>query len=268
MVEREQANMAERLLLSATVVSEWAVAPRSPSSVANGELKSRFLHGLQQRERDLIVGEGSYREFLNTAVVSHQGDRAEHLYLLIKGSARYFFITPKGQQVYLLWLKAGDVFGLASLLCEPAPFLVSTEILKHSQVLAWRRGTIRSLAERYPKLLTNCLSIANEYLTWYLATHLSLISHTAPQRLAHVLISLATGIGQKCGSGVLLDTTNEQLANTANITLFTASRLLSQWRRSGAIAKTRGKIVLLHPELLFASGRSARLPRANAVQKT
>jgi len=268
MVRREQANMAERLPFPAAVVPEWGVAPRSPDSVANEDLKPRFLHGLQQRERDVILGEGSYREFLSTAVVSQQGDRADYFYLLIKGSARYFFITPQGQQVYLLWLTAGDIFGLASLLSEPAPFLVSTEVLKHSQVLAWRRVAIRSLAERYPKLLENCLSIANEYLTWYLATHLSLISHSAHQRLAYVLTSLATGIGQKCGSGVLLDITNEQLANTANITLFTASRLLSQWRRSGAIAKTRGKILLLHPEQLFARGRSTRFPRANAVQKT
>ena len=44
--------------------------------------------------------------------------------------------------------------------------------------------------------------------------------------------------------GVELDVTNEELASAANITPFTASRLLSKWRRSGVIAKRRGKILI------------------------
>jgi CRP/FNR family transcriptional regulator, nitrogen oxide reductase regulator len=51
--------------------------------------------------------------------------------------------------------------------------------------------------------------------------------------------------------GVQLDITNEQLANAANITLFTTSRLMGQWQRSGAVVKSRGKIILRSPEGLF-----------------
>jgi len=43
------------------------------------------------------------------------------------------------------------------------------------------------------------------------------------------LSSLASGIGRKCPDGIDLEITNEQLANTANITLFTTSRLMSEW---------------------------------------
>jgi CRP-like cAMP-binding protein len=44
--------------------------------------------------------------------------------------------------------------------------------------------------------------------------------------------------------------TNEKLANAANISLFTASRLLSSWQRSGARIKSGGKILLRAPEPL------------------
>jgi CRP-like cAMP-binding protein len=145
----------------------------------------------------------------------------------------------------------GDVFGGASLLTEPAEFIVNTEATMECVVLVWQRDVIRTIATNYPRILENSLSIACDYLVWYLATHLSLICHTARERLAHVLVSLAHGIGRRTPSGISLEITNEQLANTANITSFTVSRLLSEWQRVGLISKDRGKLLLYHPEQLL-----------------
>ena len=145
----------------------------------------------------------------------------------------------------------GDVFGGASLLTEPTEFIVSTEVTKQSAVLIWERDVIRRLAARYPRIMENGLSIACDYLVWYLATHLSLICHTARERLAHVLVSLAYGVGRRTPSGISIEITNEQLANTANMTPFTVSRLLSEWQRVALISKNRGTIVLSDPGQLL-----------------
>jgi CRP/FNR family transcriptional regulator, nitrogen oxide reductase regulator len=213
----------------------------------------RLLEGLSEPDQNSILAAASYRRFSGRSVVANQGEPADQLFLLIKGSARYFFITPEGRKVYLLWLVPGEIFGGASLLAKPSDFLVSTETAKDSCVLVWERKTIRSLATRYPRLLENGLAIATDYLTWYLASHLGLLCHSARQRLANVLVSLASGMGRKGPNGIQLDITNEQLGNTANITLFTASRLLSEWQRDGAVAKSRGRVMLLRPERLFRS---------------
>jgi len=84
----------------------------------------------------------------------------------------------------------------------------------------------------------------------YRALHLSLVCHSARQRLATVLVNLATGIGQRVPEGVQLDVNNEELANEANVTHFTASRLMSEWQRNGMLIKRRGKVLLPAPELL------------------
>ena len=215
--------------------------------------KVRLLQGLSKPDQNSILAAASNRRFPRHSVVTNQEEPADRLFLLIKGSARHFFITPQGRKINLLWLVPGEIFGGMSLLADPSNFLLSTEIVKDSCVLVWERKTIRSLATRYTRLLENGLAIASDYLTWYLASHLSLLCHTARQRLAHVLVSLANGIGSRCPNGTQLDITNEELANTANITLFTASRLLSEWQRDGAVAKSRGRIVLLCPERLFLS---------------
>jgi CRP-like cAMP-binding protein len=214
-------------------------------------LHARLLEGLSAQDKNVILSTASYRRFTRNYVATQQGDPADQLLLLINGSARYFFITPTGRKVYLLWLAPGEIFGAASLLTGATRFTVSTEVEKESEVLVWQRNTIRDLARRYPLLLENALSIASDYLVWYVATHLSLICHSSRRRLAHVLISLASGFGQKVAYGVSLTITNEQLANTANITHFTVSRLLSEWHREGVLVKSRGKIVLTNPERLF-----------------
>jgi CRP-like cAMP-binding protein len=88
------------------------------------------------------------------------------------------------------------------------------------------------------------LLISFDYLAAYRAIHASLICNSAPQRLAQVLANLAEGIGEKVPGGVELDVRNEELANEANISPFTASRLLSAWHREGILVKRRGKVLL------------------------
>jgi CRP-like cAMP-binding protein len=118
-------------------------------------------------------------------------------------------------------------------------------------MLVWDRASLRSLTGRYPRLLENALLLTYDYMAWYVATHVSLINHTARQRLASVLICLAKTIGEKVATGFQFDATNEELAGAANVTVFTASRLLSEWQDTGAVVKHRGKVILRAPERLF-----------------
>lgn len=71
--------------------------------------------------------------------------------------------------------------------------------------------------------------------------------------MAQALGNLAKGMGHWGREGIELDIRNEELAHEANITIFTASRLLSEWQRKGILTKRRGKIVLHSPETLMLS---------------
>jgi CRP/FNR family transcriptional regulator, nitrogen oxide reductase regulator len=115
----------------------------------------------------------------------------------------------------------------------------------------WDRPTIRGLVPRYPRLLENAFSTASDYLAWSLASHIGLACHSARQRVAQVLVTLARTLGQEAPGGVSLHITNEDLANAANVTPFTASRLISEWQRDRALVKCRGKVLLRSPERLF-----------------
>jgi CRP-like cAMP-binding protein len=183
--------------------------------------------------------------------MTFHGDPADHLLLMWEGRARYFFETPTGKKVILMWIRQGDVFGATALVSQPSFYLASTEAVRDSTVLVWDRSKIRVLARRFPQLLENVLLIATNYFYWYVAAHGALVSQSARERLAHVVFALAESIGEKVSGFVEIDVTNEELACSANITPYTASRMISNWERNGVIRKKRGKIVVRFPEKLF-----------------
>src|SRR5271157_4412993 len=188
-VRQDRAHGPHRVLNGARAVtgSETASLIR--------QLKPRFLEGLTAPELQSVLAAATLRRFLANSVIVNQGNPAEHLFLLIKGRARYFFMTPDGQKMLLLWLPPGEMLGGAALL--------------------------------------------------------SLTCHTARQRLSDVLVNLASGIGHKVPAGVEILVSNEDLASAANVTPFTASRLLGDWQRKGLLAKSRGKVLLRDPERLL-----------------
>lgn len=221
-------------------------------AIVSSHLRSQFLEGLTPPDRKTILAAATQRQCAAHSVITNQGHPAEHLFLITKGRARQFYVTEEGKKLLLQWLGPGDLFGGRTVLSSRSSYLVSTEVLKNSSALVWDRATIRGLVARYPRLLENALLTASDYITWQLTSHISLAFYTARQRVAHVLMTLARTVGQDAPGGVALHITNEDLASAANVTPFTASRLISEWQRSHAMVKRRGEVLLRSPERLFS----------------
>jgi CRP-like cAMP-binding protein len=212
---------------------------------------SRFLDGLSQAEKREIVGTAVSVRLFAGSVMTHQNQPATSVFLLTKGMARHFVTMPDRQKVLLFWLSPGDIVGGAALLQRPSTYVVSTEAIEDGAAVVWTRRAIRTLAVTYPRLLENGLSIASDYLTWYVASHLALVSSDARERVARVLAGLAAGFGRRVTGGLELKLSNMELANSANVNSFTASHLLGDWQRAGILTKRRGTIILRSPEALL-----------------
>jgi len=211
---------------------------------------AQFLDGLTPLQRKTILGAATERRFCAGSVTTNEGDRAGHLFLLTKGLARCFVITEKGRKLLFQWLGPGDLLGGRAVLSIDSSYLFSTETVTDTTVLVWDRPTIRDLIGRHPRLLENVLLTASDYVAWHLTSHIELACHSARERLARLLITLARTIGKEVPGGVALHITNEELASAANITHFTASRLISKWQRDRVLIKRRGNVLLVSPERL------------------
>jgi CRP/FNR family transcriptional regulator, nitrogen oxide reductase regulator len=214
-------------------------------------LTSRLLDGIGAEDLTAILQAAKMERFSANSVIVNQAAAAKHLFLLTHGYARHFFITDHGEKILLRWLVPGDITGAATLLSKPSRYRMGTEVVKDSRLLVWDRITLGHLTTRYPRLLQNALSVLDVYIEWYLTAHIALTCESARKRCASVLMNIGRAVGQKVAGGIELAITNEELASAAGITLFDASRFMREWQRSGALVKTRGKILLRSPDLLF-----------------
>jgi CRP-like cAMP-binding protein len=212
---------------------------------------TQLLRNLNPEEVRLILRAAGTRRFSAKSVITHQGDPADHLLLLWRGRARCFFDTPNGKKLIQIGITPGHILGGAALVSRPSVYLVSTEAVRDCVVLIWDGRTIRALARRFPQVLENAIIIAANYISWYLVALAALTSQTARERLAGVVLGYVSSIGQEVAGGIELELTNEEVADSASITPYTASRILSEWQKAGAIQKRRGKIFLASPEKFF-----------------
>src|SRR5688572_29683136 len=210
-----------------------------------------FVEGLAAADVRAVLAAATVRQLPAQRLIYEQGSRASDFFLLSKGRARYFSLTSDGRKILLHWIVPGDVLGLAALLPASSHYRVSAETVQASSLLTWNRETMRALLERYPRLSHNAIAVGTGYMDWYIAAHTALVSDNARQRLASLLDRIADLMGQRVPGGVELQVTNEELASAANITVFTASRILNEWQTARALTKHRGRIVLHSPGRLF-----------------
>ena len=197
------------------------------------------------------------RRFRPNSVVTHQGAPATELFLITKGRARHFFMTPDGQKILLLWLPQGEIFGSATLLAEQSAYRVSTETVKDTCAAGVEppgdSDAGRTVSTDHGKRVVDRVGLPRLVAG---RTRRAELRIRRSQRLAGVLVSLAPLLGRAVPGGVELDVTNEELASAAHITPFTTSRLLNEWQRHRAVIKRRGRVVLLAPR---ATGHVDRL---------
>jgi len=224
------------------------VNSRSASITA---LSSSLFAGLERSAACAILATAQIQSISAKHTISKEGDRATRLFLVQSGRARCYHLTEKGKLVLLAWLLPGDVTGLVATLKSPPPYMVTTEAISDCEVLTWAHPDIRELVSLHPLLAENALRISLSYLRTYIDSHIGLVSRTAKGRLAKTLLSLSDRLGQFHSQGITISATNEELGGLANISPFTASRVLKSWERAGTVSKGRGCVLIRDPEALM-----------------
>jgi CRP-like cAMP-binding protein len=206
--------------------------------------RSTFFEGLTAPEIEAVLAAARQERISPHQLLQQEGDPATRLWLLLAGRAAAYRLAHGGGKLFLRWGLPGDAFGLATIVREPARYLVTVEAVQEGSLLAWDLPSCRALVLRCPSLSKAVNSVVADYLDGLIDALGARSFLTAEQRLARMLVVSARQLGRTEREGIELDLTNEQLAVTANVTAFTASRKLSKWQDLGILKKHRGKIVL------------------------
>jgi CRP-like cAMP-binding protein len=208
--------------------------------------------GITEEDSKAILVEASRKKIPAGQIIIRQGEKADRFFLLDAGRAKYYRVTKLGVEVLLWSLSSGDAFGWASLLRHPPHYIGSVQVTQDCESYSWEHTVIRNLARKYPMLNENSLHIVFRYLAAHSDRLISSITETAEQRLARALIHHGHKTGRAHALGVEVDATNEHMGALANVSPFTASRLLKKWERSDIVARRRGRILIHYPEKLVA----------------
>lgn len=178
-----------------------------------------------------------------------QGDPASHAYVLVKGRVKMIQITPNGQQITLRIMTPGQTYGGIALLNPEAGYPATAQAMEDSTAVAWETAGLRELAGKDPSISINVMTLMHGYIEELQERQKALVSDRVEQRIARILLKLAGQSGRKIDEGVLIDLpiTRQDIAEMSGTTLFTVSRTLNEWERSGLLEIGRERVVIREP---------------------
>ena len=200
-------------------------------------LDPEALAAVADAVRPLRVRKGSY--------FFYQDQPATTLYLLIEGRVKFTQVTADGQQVLLRAIGPGETFGTVSALGD-AFHPASAQAATDCAALAWRGDAVAALMERFPAIAINALHFLAGRLREFQDRYRELATERVERRIARALLRLAQQLGEVADAGVLIDLplTRQDIAEMAGTTLFTASRILSNWQQRGIVHTRRERILI------------------------
>jgi CRP/FNR family transcriptional regulator, nitrogen oxide reductase regulator len=209
--------------------------------------------GLDVPALEVVLSEARELSFEEDSFVFYQDDPAERIYVLKSGRIKLYQIADDGQQVLMRVMTPGMMFAAISLV-EGAVYPVSAEAAQPSQVIYWSQATMLRLIDRFPPMAINALKILAGHVREFQNRYRELATERVERRLARTVLRLVSQTGRKTAEGVLLDLplTRQDLAEMTGTTLYTVSRILSQWESQDLVLASRERLVVRYPHGLVS----------------
>lgn len=176
-----------------------------------------------------------------------QGDPADYLYILISGRAKLIQTNPSGQQVNLRTIIEWQVFGALGAVRENATYPATAQALEQSTALAIKSDYLHELMQTRPYLSFDLMKLMTTYIQEMQERYRELATEKVERRIARVLLRLAAQMGTKMDGGIELLFTRQDLAEMSGTTLYTVSRVLSEWERQGLVEAGRERVLIRNP---------------------
>lgn len=176
-----------------------------------------------------------------------QGDPATYFYVLVSGRAKLMQTNPAGQQVNLRTINEWQMFGALGAVRNDATYPASAQAMENSTALAVKSDYLRELMQTRPYLSMDLMKLMTTYIQEMQERYRELATEKVERRIARALLRLAAQMGNKIAGGIELAFTRQDLAEMSGTTLYTVSRVLSEWERQGLVEAGRERVVIRNP---------------------
>jgi CRP/FNR family transcriptional regulator, nitrogen oxide reductase regulator len=218
-------------------------------TVADGPL----LRGLSAAALEQVAARATEKRVAAGETLFREGEPATTLYLVVSGRIKLTQLAADGHEVILRFVGPGDAVAALALFEDTAYPLTASSVIK-SVLLAWHRDVVQELFQRHPPLAVNAMRLLSERLREVQERFRELATERVAQRIARALLRLVRQAGRRVEGGVLVDIplSRQDLAEMTGTTLYTVSRVLSEWEGQGILESGRERVVVKRPHALVA----------------
>jgi CRP/FNR family transcriptional regulator len=205
-----------------------------------------FTH-LSDRERRKIAGEVVETCYKKGEYIFREGDPAETFHILKSGSVKCVKTSPDGKEVTIKVLMPGDLFCCDAAVLDGAVHPGCAQPMGDVHVLALSKKAYFGMLRRNPDAAMEVIQYLGKRLHEAQENAKVLALNPADQRLASLLANLAerTGVRESGGIRLTVRLTRQDLANMVGITVETAIRVMSRFKRQRLVSGMAKNLMIL-----------------------
>jgi CRP/FNR family transcriptional regulator, cyclic AMP receptor protein len=228
-----------------------------------------LLKALPESERRLIADKLVEARYGKGEVIFREGDPADYFHILTEGAVKCVKSSAHGKDITLKVLLPGDLFCCEAAVMEGAAHPGCALPMGDVKVLRLHRKVYFDILRRNPEAALDIIKYLGRRLNEAQENVKGLALEKAEQRVASLLLNLANRAAIRESNGIRLTIrlTRQDLADIAGITVETAIRIMSHFRRRQIVSGT-GSSLIIHDlarlkRLTTPSRLSSRRPHTN-----
>lgn len=188
------------------------------------------------------------RRYPQETRIFSQGDDGVRAHAVIAGGVRISQAGSDGGQIVVRFIARGEMFGTVALFTDgryPADAVTVADTLEAS----WSEADLLDLMGRHPQIAINMIRIIGKRLQEVQERLREASAHRTEQRVARAVLRLAQQAGRDTHDGTAIDfpLRRRDVADISGTTLYTASRILTGWEKTGLLASRNRRLTLHQP---------------------
>ena len=198
-----------------------------------------------------ILGLASPLRFDADVTIFSEGHDAERFYLLLDGHIRVVRHTAEGEQIILLHIPPGQLFGIAAALGRttyPSSAVAAAECV----ALSWPMTIYHTFVTEYPGFATETYKMVGGRVEAMHTSIMEMATKHVEQRIACALLRLLQQGGKRTDRGIEIGfpVTRQNISDMTGTTLHTVSRLLSAWEKDCILESKRKHVCVTNAHRL------------------
>ncbi|MFN0147671.1 MAG: Crp/Fnr family transcriptional regulator [Dehalococcoidia bacterium] len=218
-------------------------AERSPEQLLSGV---PFLVRLLPDDRKALAARARPKSFASGTVIFNEGEAGDALYVVVEGHARIVVSNGAGEETTVAVINAGDVIGDQALLDGGRRSATAVAGTLTKTLTVTREAFLEWLVER-PTAARVIIETLSQRLRRMNQQHLDMVSLELAQRLAKLLLTLATNYDltpQASPASLRLQFTQADLASMLGVSRESVNKQLNTFSRDGLVAISRGAVTI------------------------